>query len=106
MGFSLLENPFAVLGLGTDATPSQITARARELGGELASGAGRALISPRTRLQAEVAFLPGMSEEEVQTCLSTLASGRAPEFSKATPLIQANILAYLASSGRATATNL
>jgi hypothetical protein len=106
MGFSLLENPFAVLGLGTDANPAQISSRAREVGGDLASVASRALISPRTRLQAEIAFLPGLSEKETQACLSALASGRAPEFSKFEPLSRANILAHLASSGRATAPNL
>jgi hypothetical protein len=106
MGFSLLENPFAVLGLGIDANPAQISGRAREVGGDLASVASRALISPRTRLQAEIAFLPGLSEKETQACLSALASGRAPEFSKFAAVSRANILAHLASSGRATAPNL
>jgi len=106
MGFSLLENPFAVLGLGTDANPAQISGRAREVGGDLASVASRALISPRTRLHAEIAFLPGLTEKEIQSCLSALASGRAPEFSMFAPLSRANILAHLASSGNATASNL
>jgi hypothetical protein len=106
MGLSLLENPFAVLGLRTDASAAQIIGRAREVGGDHASVASRALISPRTRLQAEIAFPPGLTEKEIQGCLSALASGRAPEFSKYAPLSRANILAHLASSGRATAPHL
>lgn len=106
MGFSLLENAFAVLGLGTDANRAQITSRAREVGGDLASIASRALISPRTRLQAEIAFLPGLTEKETQACLSTLARGMAPELSMFAPLSRANILAHLAAAGRATASNL
>jgi hypothetical protein len=106
MSFNLYENPFAVLGLGLDASSAEISLRTRELGGDAASLASRTLISPRSRLQAEVTFLPGLSRQEVTAVLSSLSGGKVPAFSEFTSLARANILAHLASSGKATAANL
>jgi hypothetical protein len=106
MSFNLLENPFAVLALGTDANSTQVSGRARELGGDSASVASRALISPRTRLQAEVSFLPGLTGEELRSTLTALGSGKIPGLSGLPPLARANVLAHLVSNGAATPANL
>jgi hypothetical protein len=106
MGFDLLQNAFAILKLGNDASPSAISARARDLGGDRASVASRTLISPRTRLQAELAFLPGLTQDEAQKCLLAVQEGTVPESPQFPALARANLLAHLASKGKATETHL
>ena len=102
MGFDLLSNPFAVLDLAGNAPVSTISSRARELGTGDASAASRTLISPRTRLIAELSFLPGASQVEVGDCLRTLRAGAEPDLWSLAPIARANVLAHLASSRRAT----
>jgi hypothetical protein len=106
MGFDLLENPFAVLCLATDASAAVLNARARELGGPLAAAASRILLVPNARVQAEVSFLPGLSGSEVAACLAPLANRCSPDLPGLMPLARANVLAHLASNGLASADQL
>ena len=102
----LLSNPFAVLGLTCDANAGRVTARARELGGSEASAASRPLLIPRARLLAELRHLPGASPEIAQACFEALKDGREPDLWALTPLARANVLAHLALSKKATASQL
>lgn len=106
MGFDLFVNPFAILRLAGNATIGAISSRARELGNGEASAASRILISPRTRLPAELAFLPGATQEQVDECLRTLREGGEPDLWSLTPIARANVLAHLASLGKATPSQL
>lgn len=106
MSFSILENPFALLGLADDASPAEVARRAREVGSPEAVSASRTLISPRSRLQAEVTFLPGASQAEMWTCLDALRSGRMPDLSGFSDAARANVLAHRASSGKASPDDL
>ncbi|MHB0723533.1 hypothetical protein ACX4M5_11610 [Roseomonas mucosa] len=102
MGFDLLANPFAILGLAGNATIGAISSRAREMGNGDATAASKLLISPRTRLSAELSFLPGASQEQVDECLKKLRQGVEPDLWPLAPIARANVLAHLASSGKAT----
>lgn len=106
MGFDLLANPFAILGLTGSATIGTISARARQMGDGDATAASRLLISPRTRLPAELSFLPGASQEQVDDCLQKLRRGDEPDLWPLAPIARANVLAHLASSGKATSGQL
>jgi hypothetical protein len=106
MQFDLLTNPFAVLGLTGDASVSTITARARDLGTPAAAAASRTLLAPRTRLHAELGFLPGAPQDLADTCLEDLKARREPDLRLLMPPAQANVLAHLASGGMATAGQL
>lgn len=106
MGFDLLANPFAILELAGNATVSTISSRARELGSGEASAASRALISPRTRLTAELSYLPGATQEQVDECLKTLKKSGEPDLWPLAPIARANVLAHMASSGKATPSQL
>ena len=102
MGFNLLANPFAVLGLAGSSPMGTISSRAREIGTGEASTASKTLISPRTRLSAELSFLPGAAQEQVGECLRMLKEGGAPDLWPLAPIAQANVLAHLASAKKAT----
>ena len=102
MGFDLLANPFAVLDLAGNAPVGTISSRARELVTAEASAASRALISPRTRLMAELSFLPGTNQGEASDCLRALKEGVEPDLWSLAPIARANVLAHLAASRRAT----
>ena len=106
MGFDLLANPFAILGLPGNATVSTISSRARELGTGEASAASRILISPRTRLTAELSFLPGATQDQADACLRILKEGGEPDLWPLAPIARANVLAHMASSGAATPSQL
>ena len=101
MGFDLLTNPFAVLGLAGNSPVGAISSRARELGTGEASAASRVLLLPKTRLMAELSFLPGTVQADVDGCLQALKEGRQPDLWSLTPIARANVLAHLASSKRA-----
>jgi hypothetical protein len=60
MNLSLDSNPFAILRLATTATREEVVEAADRVGGEAAMLARRALFVPRQRLDAEIAFLPGL----------------------------------------------
>jgi hypothetical protein len=101
--FDLFANPFAVLGLAGDTSVGVITARARELGTADAAAASRTLLIPRSRLQAELSFLPGASKYLADTCLEALKGQREPDlWPRLTLPARANLLAHLASRGAAT----
>ena len=106
MGFDLLANPFAVLGLAGSSPVGTISSRARELGTGEASAASRILIAPRTRLTAEVSFLPGATQTQVDDCLRTLREGGEPDLWPLAPIARANVLAHLASLKNATPSQL
>ena len=70
-----------------------------------ASAAARALSVPRTRLAAEVAFLPGASDR-AGALLDDLRAGRRPATAGLPPLATANLLAHLCATGAATEADL
>ncbi len=101
MGFDLLANPFAVLDLPTTASIEEVAARVRAMGTAEASVAGRMLIVPRTRLDHELRFLLGATEEQARGSLAALRSGGEVDLWSVGPVGRANILAHFAASGRA-----
>ncbi len=106
MGFDLLANPFAALGLPADATAGEVTARARQLGNAEAAAASRSLLIPKTRLLAELSYLPGASHGVADATLEALKAGREPALRVLEPLARCNVLAHLASQGKATPSHL
>ena len=76
-GFSLLSSPFAVLG-ATPLTPleepNDLASRAAS---PAAAAAARSLSVPRSRLTAELVFLPG-SAEAAPAVLAALTAGLRP----------------------------
>lgn len=78
-GFSLLSSPFAVLG-ATPLTPleepNDLASRAASPAAA-AAAAARSLSVPRSRLTAELAFLPG-SAEAAPAVLAALTAGLRP----------------------------
>ena len=106
VSFDLLSNPFAILGLTPDTPSEAIMARAREIGTAEAAAASRTLLVPRTRLQAELSYLPGASRELAHQAISTLKLRRRPVLESFTTLARANVLAHIASQGLATADHL
>ena len=106
LGLDLLANPFAVLGLTHDASMPAISARAREVGGADALAARSLLIAPRSRLQAELGYVPGASGPQVGACLTSLRGRTAPDLSTLGPQAQANVIAHLAFLGLASSGNL
>ena len=106
MSFSILDNPFSVLGLSDDTPPAEVARRARQSDLPGATSAGRDLITPRSRLAAEVAFLPGASAERMWSCLDALRSGQMPDLSGLSAAARANVLAHLASTGKPSFSDL
>ena len=107
MQSNLFANPFAVLGLAGDATVAAITARARDLGTPAAAAASRTLLIPRNRLQAELGFLPGASQDLADASLTALKENREPDqWPRLTLPARANLLAHLASARAANADQL
>jgi hypothetical protein len=94
----LFENPFYVL----KATPRDRKSRLMELAEDLsfhedsetATRLRNQLVSPRSRIEAEVAWLPGLSPKRVSTYLMQLAGGEDPYFLDGlAPLAHANLVA-------------
>lgn len=104
--FSLLENPFAILGAGPKATREHVAERAQEIATQEASAASRSLITPRTRVEAEVGFLPGADEETVQRVLRALAAGVAPDGWDLSLPARANLYGHLLNAQPPTLTRL
>lgn len=99
--FSLHANPFAVLG-ATPRTPlDELQALAGQLGTPAAAAAARALSVPRSRLPAELAFLPGAADA-APIVLGALANGMRPDPAILPPAARANVLAHLCATGAAT----
>ena len=103
-GFSLLNNPFAILG-ATPRTPnSELPELADTVGTAGAAAALRLLLVPRTRLNAEVAFLPGAAEM-TPNVLAALRRNEAPKTAALPAAAQANVLAHLCAAGMAAASD-
>ena len=100
--FDLTANAFAILG----ATPRTPAAELQELAARAATpaaaAAARLVAVPRSRLGAEVSFLPGAADA-APALLAALARGEHPVTVWLPPAVQANVLAHLCAAGRATA---
>ena len=100
--FDLTANAFAILG----ATPRTSNAELQELAARAATpaaaAAARLVAMPRSRLGAEVSFLPGAADA-APALLAALARGEHPVTVWLPPAVQANVLAHLCAAGRATA---
>ena len=98
--FDLLESPFAVLGATPRTRLDELAALAQDSGDGDARAALRALSVPRSRLEAEVAFLPG-DADRCAAVLDALRHGLAlPEGLHQAS--RANLLAHLCAAGQAT----
>ena len=106
--FSLLTNPFALLDAPQDASLADLAACADRAGTPEAAAAARALSVPRSRLAAEVAFLPGVAAPAVAALLAALRDARRPDgIAALPPTAEANLHAHLcAASQTASATAL
>ena len=68
-GFSLTDNPFAVLGVTPRVSPEQVEAADR---GGRSAAAVRALLDPFERLTAELSWLPGVSNASAREIVRAL----------------------------------
>ena len=94
----LLGNPFAILG----ATPRTPVADLFDLAETAeATAAARVLSVPRSRLGAELSFLPGASDA-IPAILDALRSGRRVDPAGLPPLAAANLRAHLCATGLAS----
>lgn len=101
--FDLLANPFALLGATSRTTLPELRAGAD---GDLAREAAAAALSvPRSRLAAEVAFLPGAAER-TDAVLDALRRGERYDAAGLPPLAAANVRAHLCAAGLAAASDL
>lgn len=99
--FSLQANPFAVLG-ATPRTPlDELQARAAEVGTLAAAAAARDLSVPRSRLPAELGFLPGCAEA-TPVVLNALKHGQRPDPATLSRAARANLVAHLCAAGLAS----
>ena len=103
---SLLENPFALLRLGPDASRPAVVQRAQEIASPEADAASRALVAPRTRLQAELAFLPGTNTDTAEKIVADLRAGIDPDIWSLSLPARANIYAHLVALGSKDASGL
>ncbi len=101
--FSLLANPFAVLG-ATARTPLAELRVAAD-GDDAREAAAAVLSVPRSRLAAEVAFLPGAAGV-TSAVLDGLRRGERPDAAGLPPLAAANVRAHLCAAGLAADTDL
>lgn len=106
MAFSLLNNPFAVLGLTAAASPRAVHETAIRLDSAEARAAERLLIASRSRLETEIRFLPGASPEDSSEVLDALRDGRVPRLRALSLPARANVLAHIAAAGEADPTIL
>lgn len=87
-------NPFAILGASTRDRKARLNELADDaaLNGdaELAIEARNIISNPRTRLQAEVAWYPGLSPRRVAATLEQIRSGSIPSFDGMNALCRAN----------------
>lgn len=97
VAFSLFANPFAQLGATARSKPAELAELANRIGSPAAATALRTLSVPRTRLGAEVAFLPGAADA-TSTILAALHSG-ASSAEPLPPGAAANLLAHLCAAG-------
>ena len=99
--FDLAANPFAVLGATPRTSSSDLQDLAARAATTAAAAAARTLAVPRTRLAAEVSFLPGAADA-APAVLASLARGERPATLWLPHAAQANVLAHLCAAGQAT----
>ena len=99
--FSLQANPFAVLGATPCMPLDELQALAAEVGTPAAAAAARALSVPRSRLPAELGFLPG-SAGATPVVLNALRHGQRPDPATLSRAARANLVAHLCAAGLAT----
>lgn len=63
------------------------------------ASASRSLFTPRTRLPAELGFLVGASQKQVDACLAGLWAGIEPDTQSLSGLARMNVLAHLIGTG-------
>lgn len=94
---TLLANPFHILGVSTRDNRQKIVEMAEErslhMDHELCQRARADLISPRVRLSAEIAWLPGVAPSVAQKLVKALSEGRASTERSLPRLARANLLA-------------
>ena len=100
-GFDLSDNPFAVLGATPSTRLEELQALAASIGTTEAATAARVLSLPRSRLSAELAFLPG-SAATATIVLGALRQGMRPDPAILTPFARANVVAHLCAAGVAS----
>ena len=104
----LPENPFAILGASPKDSRHALTEKADEaalIGGAQVDEALSALLQPNKRLQAELAYFPGASDDAARAFIeyeAALSDGKQPKMPPLTglesPLAQANALAAFFSA--------
>ncbi len=98
LGFNLLSNPFPVLGVLPGTPQSVLLAMAEPAD----AAAMRAISVPRSRLAAEVGFLPGAAPAAASEVLAALRSSSRPDLASLPHAAKANVLAHLCAAGLAT----
>lgn len=102
-GFNLLANPFALLGATSQTLLIELRATAD--GDDAREAAAASLSVPRSRLAAEVAFLPGAAEV-TGAVLERLRRGERYDAAGLPSLAAANVRAHLCAVGLAAETDL
>ena len=97
-GFDLLSNPFSMLGV-SPRTPQSVLLAMLE---PADAAAMRALSVPRSRLAAEVGFLPGTAPAAASDVLAALRRGDRPNLALLPQAAKANVLAHLCAARLAT----
>lgn len=97
-GFDLLGNPFSTLGV-SPRTPQSVLLAMLE---PADAAAMRAISIPRSRLAAEVGFLPGAAPVAASDVLAALRRGDRPNLALLPQAAKANVLAHLCAAGLAT----
>ena len=98
--FNLLASPFVILGAMPGSPTSDLPGLADVVGTAEAAGAMRTLSVPKTRLTAELAFLPGAAEA-APGILGALRRGERPDTAGLPGAALANVLAHLCAHGQA-----
>ncbi len=97
-GFDLLSNPFSTLGV-SPRTPQSVLLAMPE---PADAAAMRSIAIPRSRLAAEVGFLPGAAPAAASDVLAALRRGDRPNLAPLPQAAKANVLAHLCAAGLAT----
>ena len=91
----LSSNPFARLGVGLDSDREEIDQRIEELEEEEPTegwrGLAQALRKPAERLEAEIAWLPGLDNEQGERVLLAAREGREIVLDRPAPLAETNL---------------
>lgn len=88
-----------MLEVGPDVSRQDIVQRAQDRASAEADAAAKALLAPRTRLEAEVAFLPGADTATAEQVVHALREGREPNPWSLSVPARANLFAHLIGAG-------